>query len=151
MLKERFLKRLFDLLFSAVILIIASPIMLLVAIGIKLDSPGPVIFAGKRIGRDGKPFDHYRFRTRTMDAVRHTRFGRFIGNLSLDDLPTFWNVIKGDLNLIGPRPALLEEADLADPAWQKVLSVKPGLTGHSLVVLQDKYSGTPMRERIQLA
>ncbi len=101
------------------------------------------------MGRHGKPFSYFRFRTMGGEPLRRTRFGRLIGNLSLDDIPTLWNVLRGDMSLIGPRPELVEKVDLTDPDWQKVLSVKPGLSGPALLTLRERYNQTTVKERIQ--
>jgi lipopolysaccharide/colanic/teichoic acid biosynthesis glycosyltransferase len=84
-----------------------------------------------------------------VTPLQKTRFGRLLGNLSLDDLPTLWNVIRGDMSLIGPRPEIPENVDLADATWQKALSVRPGLSGLALVTLCERYNETPVMERVQ--
>ena len=143
------MKRVFDIIVSTTLLIALSPIMLLIAIGIKLDSSGSVFIGRKRAGQHGETFKHYRFRTMAGDPLEKTRFGRFIGNLSLDDIPTLWNVLCGDMSLIGPRPELVEVVDLADQDWQKVLLVKPGLSGPALLALRERYNQATVKERIQ--
>jgi lipopolysaccharide/colanic/teichoic acid biosynthesis glycosyltransferase len=143
------MKRILDILAALVILVVSSPLTLLIALGIRLDSPGPVIISTCRAGRDGQPFLHYRFRTMAGHPLQKTRFGRLIGNFSLDDLPTFWNVIRGDMSLIGPRPEIPENVDVADVTWQKVLSVRPGLSGLALLTLRERYNETSITERLQ--
>ena len=142
-------KRTFDLIIASLGIAALMPLAFIIAIGIKLDSPGPVIISTRRVGRGGKIFPHYRFRTMAGEPLRKTRFGRFIGNLSLDDIPTLWNVIRGDLSLIGRRPETPDKVDLADADWQKVLSVKPGLSGLGLLTFLDRYNQTPIKDRIQ--
>lgn len=142
-------KRLFDIIGALLGLIIALPLMLILALGIKLDSPGPVFIGVTRVGKGGKLFSHYRFRTMAGEPLRKTRFGRFMGNLSLDDIPTLFNVLRGDLSMVGPRPEEPAKVDLADPDWQKVLSVRPGLTGLGLLTFNAQYNQTSVRERIQ--
>ena len=143
------MKRILDILVALVILVASSPLDLLIALGIRLDSPGPVIISTRRIGRDGQLFFHYRFRTMAGHPLQKTHFGRLIGNLSLDDLPTLWNVIRGDMSLIGPRPEIPENVDVADATWQKVLSVRPGLSGLALLTLRENYNKTSVAERIE--
>ncbi|MGN6445484.1 sugar transferase [Amnibacterium sp.] len=133
--------------------IVASPLMLATAIGVKLTSPGPVLFRQQRIGLNGKAFDVYKFRSMRMGAdaelaallkeqgtdgkplfkvdndPRITRFGTFIRKYSLDELPQFFNVIKGDMSIVGPRPQRAEEVALYDNAAGRRLLVKPGITG----------------------
>ncbi len=149
---ERFFKRGVDVLGSAFGLLIFSPLLAIIALAIRLDSPGPVIFSQPRVGRNGKLFQVYKFRTMVKDAdqikdqVRHlneaqgpmfkirddpriTRVGRFLRRTSLDELPQFWNTLLGDMSLVGPRPALPEEvADYADWHRQR-LATAPGITG----------------------
>jgi lipopolysaccharide/colanic/teichoic acid biosynthesis glycosyltransferase len=142
-------KRLFDILGALLGLTLALPIMPFLALGIKLDSPGPILIAVPRVGQGGKIFAHYRFRTMAGDPLRKTRFGRFMGNRSLDDIPTLFNVLRGDLSLVGPRPEAPDRVDLTDPEWQSVLSVKPGLTGLGLLTFNEQYNQTAVKTRIQ--
>ena len=143
------LKRLGDVIIASVCLLAALPLGVLIALGVRLDSPGPVIIATRRVGRGGQLFDHYRFRTMAGEPLRKTRFGRFIGNLSLDDLPTLWNVLRGELSVIGPRPEVPEKVDLTDPDWQTALSVRPGLSGLGLLTYLNHYNQTSPKERLQ--
>jgi lipopolysaccharide/colanic/teichoic acid biosynthesis glycosyltransferase len=143
------MKRILDILIALGILIVSSPLVIMIALGIKLDSPGPVIISTRRVGRGGQLFSHYRFRTMAGSPLQKTRFGRFIGNRSLDDLPTLWNVLRGDMSLIGPRPEAPEKVDLSDANWRKVLSVRPGLSGLGLLTLREHYNQTSVQERLQ--
>ena len=83
------------------------------------------------------------------NPLQKTRFGRFIGNRSLDDLPTLWNIVRGDMSLVGPRPEIPEKVDLSDANWHKVLSVRPGLSGLGLLTLRERYNQTSVQERLQ--
>jgi exopolysaccharide biosynthesis polyprenyl glycosylphosphotransferase len=145
-------KRAIDFFGSGFALILLSPLMLIIALAIRLDSPGPAIFRQKRVGRHGQLFDVHKFRSMVQDAealkerLKHmneaqgpmfkirddprvTRVGRFIRRTSLDELPQLWDVLRGDMSLVGPRPALPQEvAEYAD--WhRKRLATAPGLTG----------------------
>lgn len=150
----RFLKRTFDIVFSVFMLVVFSWLYLLLAIIIKCDDPqGGGIFAQERIGKDGKPFMMYKFRTMCVDAEqklaelsylnektgpvfkikndpRILRSGRTIRKLSLDELPQFWNVLKGDISVVRPRPALPKEVSTCDDYQRQRLLVKPGITGY---------------------
>ncbi len=145
-------KRAVDALGSSLGLIVLSPLLLLIAIAIVIDSPGSPIFRQQRIGRNGRPFYVYKFRSMVKDAeaikdkLRHlneadgplfkirddprlTRVGRFLRRTSLDELPQFWNVLRGDMSLVGPRPALPEEV-AGYREWQRMrLNAAPGMTG----------------------
>jgi len=143
------MKRVLDILIALGILIVSSPLAIMIALGTKLDSPGPVIISTRRVGRGGQLFAHYRFRTMAGSPLQKTRFGRFIGNRSLDDLPTLWNVLRGDMSLIGPRPEVPEKVDLSDATWRKVLSVRPGLSGLGLLTLRKRYNQASVQERLQ--
>ena len=142
-------KRLGDFTIAGLCLLVALPLSVLIALGIRLDSPGSVVITTRRVGRGGKLFDHYRFRTMSGEPLRKTRLGRFIGNLSLDDLPTLWNVLRSDLSLIGPRPEVPEKVDLTDLDWQIALSLRPGLSGLGLLTYLDRYNTTSPQERLQ--
>lgn len=144
-LYRNFFKRVFDFLFSLLVLIIISPILLLVAIAIKIESPGPVIFKQTRLGRYGKPFTIYKFRSMCVGAEkkgsgqysfkgdpRVTKVGRIIRALSIDELPQLINIIKGDMSLIGFRPPLTYHPwpyEEYTEDQKKMFAVRPGVTG----------------------
>lgn len=113
-------KRLIDIVLSAIILVVTSPIMLVAAIAIKLSSKGPIVFKQTRMGKDHQPFKLYKFRSMRIDTPEiasndlngddyHTAVGKFIRKFSIDELPQLFNVIKGDMSIIGPRPIILKE------------------------------------------
>jgi lipopolysaccharide/colanic/teichoic acid biosynthesis glycosyltransferase len=135
------LKRLFDIIFSTLGLLILSSLFLLVAILIKLDSRGPVFFRQERVGKDEKIFKIYKFRTMIDKAwekgtpittqendPRITHIGKFLRKYKLDELPQLFNVIKGEMSLVGPRPEIPQYVALYTPEQKKILSVKPGIT-----------------------
>jgi exopolysaccharide biosynthesis polyprenyl glycosylphosphotransferase len=149
---ERIMKRLMDVTLASCALVVAAPVILFTALAIKLDSAGPVFFRQERIGRSGKPFRIYKFRSMIADAwqqrdlvARHneadgplfkmekdprvTRVGALIRKTSIDELPQLINVIRGEMSLVGPRPLPTEEADRIDGAALARLDVKPGITG----------------------
>ncbi|MEE1075910.1 MAG: sugar transferase [Acutalibacteraceae bacterium] len=146
---KRFFKRAFGIFFSLLGLIITSPIMLIIAILIKIESPGPVIFKQQRIGKDGKVFNIYKFRSMCQNAEktgsgvysdkndsRVTKVGKFIRATSLDEIPQFFNVLKGDMAFIGPRPPLTYHPwtfDKYTEHQKKMFNVRPGLTGWAQV------------------
>jgi lipopolysaccharide/colanic/teichoic acid biosynthesis glycosyltransferase len=145
------MKRLLDVAGSLLGMVLAAPILLVAAIAIKLTSPGPVLFRQWRSGRGGEPFTMYKLRTMVADAEaqkkellalseqdgpafklkndpRLTRVGRILRKLSIDELPQLWNVLKGDMSLVGPRPLPCSESNRCQ-GWQKArLDVTPGLT-----------------------
>ena len=156
-----FCKRAMDVVGSSIALILLSPIMLLCAVGVKLSSPGPVIFRQERVGRDKKPFYMYKFRSmRVNDSQdtawsrktdsRKTPFGSFMRKCSLDELPQLWNVLKGDMSLVGPRPELphyVERFRNEVPLYMVKHQVRPGITGWAQV---NGFRGdTSIRERIE--
>jgi len=119
-------------------LVMAAPLIALAAILIAVTSSGPVIFRQKRMGRKGRPFTMYKLRTMRAtnsgpqvtagDDVRVTPVGKFLRKTKLDELPELWNVLKGDMSLIGPRPEVPRYVDLDDPMWRLVLEARPGIT-----------------------
>ncbi|WWU69123.1 sugar transferase [Clostridium baratii] len=146
-----FLKRLIDLFGSFIGLIVLSPIILVVSLLIKFESKGPVIFSQDRIGKDGKVFKMYKFRSMVVNAEdlkeklkeqnemsgpmfkmkedpRVTKIGKFIRKTSIDELPQLINVLKGDMSLVGPRPSLPKEVEQFEDWMMERLEVKPGLT-----------------------
>jgi lipopolysaccharide/colanic/teichoic acid biosynthesis glycosyltransferase len=131
-------KRLIDVVVSAVGLVAGAPVIGAVAVAIRRDLGSPVLFRHQRPGRDGKPFELVKFRTmRTLghgdgvanDAERLTAFGRWLRSSSLDELPTLWNVFRGDMSLVGPRPLLMEYLDRYTPEQNRRHEVRPGVTG----------------------
>lgn len=134
---SKYIKRVLDVLFSVVLLILLSPIFLVVAVAIKLDSKGSVIFKQIRSGKNGVPFKLYKFRSmsasndvyNSSEEDQVTKVGRVIRKLSLDELPQLINIIKGDMSFIGPRPWILEYAENFNKHQMRRLDVLPGITG----------------------
>ena len=148
-----FFKRIFDIICSSLALIILSPVFLILAITIKATSKGPVFFAHKRVGKDGKTLNIYKFTSMVTNAEelieqftpeqkaeyeknfklendpRITKVGKFIRRTSLDELPQLFNILKGDLSVVGPRPVMEVETEIYGNYRSMLLSVKPGLTG----------------------
>ena len=147
MLIYKNIKRLFDIVFSLIGLIISSPLLLIISIAIKLESKGPIIFQQDRIGLNGKIFKIYKFRSMYVGAEkggvyetkgdkRVTKVGRFIRKTSIDELPQFLNIIKGDMSIIGPRPTLTYHPwpyEEYTETQKKRFSVRPGVTGWAQV------------------
>lgn len=140
----KFFKRFFDIFCSAVLLIVLSPIMLAVSLAVKISDGGHVLFKQKRPGKDGKIFTVYKFRTMSektedengnplSDMERMTKTGAFLRKTSLDELPQFMNVLKGEMSFIGPRPLLCEYLDLYTPEQMRRHDVRPGITGWAQV------------------
>lgn len=155
--KHNWPKRLFDITFSFLVLTVGSPLFILVALLVKFSSKGHTVYSHERIGRGGKPFRCYKFRTMHADAdqklldllkndetlrlewettrklrcdPRVTPIGNFLRKTSLDELPQFWNVLTGDLSVVGPRPVVKAEIEkFYGPKAHKILSIRPGLTG----------------------
>ena len=131
------MKRLFDLVAASAALIVLSPLLIAVAIAVRMTSRGPVIYRGPRIGRGGAPFDILKFRTMvsgagpgitTRDDPRVTRVGRILRRLKIDELPQLVNILRGEMSLVGPRPEAPEYVALYTEEQRRVLSVRPGLT-----------------------
>jgi len=150
------LKRLFDIIFSLFGLIVTSLILIIVAFLVKLSSPGPVFYRGERVGKNGKPFKIFKFRSMiegaeelggpstAADDPRLTKIGKFLKKYQLDELPQLINVLKGEMSLVGPRPEVPSEIDSLDPETRKIiLSVKPGMT--SLATLANPHEGEILR------
>lgn len=126
-------KRAFDLGVGAVALAVAAMPMAAIAVAIRVSMGRPVLFAQRRPGRHGELFTLYKFRTMRTgsgpDADRLTRLGRFLRSMSLDELPELWNVLRGDMSLVGPRPLLVEYLDHYTPEQARRHDVRPGITG----------------------
>lgn len=137
------IKRAFDVLAASLGLLILSPLILLIAILVRILLGAPVIFRQQRPGYREKPFNLYKFRTMTAacdatgrllpDGARLTRFGRFLRLLSLDELPELFNILRGDMSLVGPRPLLMEYLPLYSPEQHRRHDAVPGLTGWAQV------------------
>lgn len=168
------IKRLFDVFFSASALIVLLPLFILIVLLIRFSSPGRAFFSQERLGARGKTFKCYKFRTMHVNAEEHLNeilqahpelkrewdekqklkcdprifsFGKFLRKTSLDELPQFWNVLKGELSVVGPRPYMTcQKRELGAFAY-KILSVKPGITG---VWQTSGRSRTTFQQRIQL-
>ena len=135
----RYIKRLLDILLSGCALVILSPVLLIVAILVRTKLGSPVIFCQERPGKDEKIFRMYKFRSMTderdedgnllPDEVRLTRFGRLLRSTSLDELPELWNIFKGDMSVVGPRPLLVKYLPLYNEEQRHRHDVRPGLTG----------------------
>ncbi len=124
------------------------PVLGAAALAIRATSDGPALFCQERMGKDGKVFTLYKFRTMaksnsgpgvTVDGDRRiTRIGRLLRKTKLDELPELWNVVRGDMSLVGPRPEVPEYVDLEDPLWREALSVRPGLTHPITLALRNE-------------
>ena len=139
------MKRLFDVVVSAVGLLVLSPVLVALAALVRLSSPGPALYRGQRLGLNGRPFAMTKFRTmyvgtpdlrnadgstfNAADDSRVTSLGAWLRRTSLDELPQLWNVLRGDMSLVGPRPDLVDQAVFYSPADYHRLSIRPGLTG----------------------
>ncbi|MBE6063499.1 MAG: sugar transferase [Clostridium butyricum] len=147
---NRAVKRVFDILASGIGIIILSPILLIIALRIKTGSDGPVFFKQIRVGKDGKEFEILKFRTMVVNAEklgrqitvgadnRITKVGGFLRKYKLDELPQLFNVFKGDMSLVGPRPEVPRYVKLYTEEQRKVLSVKPGITDLASIRYRDE-------------
>ena len=160
------IKRLFDILLSIVGLVLFSPLFLIIYIAVKLSSDGPVIFSQERIGKGGKPFNIYKFRTMVVndeqdntptlaepDDKRLTKTGKFLRSHHLDELPQLWNVLKGDMSFIGPRPErkyFIDQIMERDPRYVELYQIRPGVTSYA--TLYNGYTDTldKMLRRLEL-
>jgi lipopolysaccharide/colanic/teichoic acid biosynthesis glycosyltransferase len=145
----RFVKRALDVIVSALALVVLLPLVAVIALAVKLSSPGPVLFRQQRLGQGGGPFTLYKFRTMLHESPmvrgrdgsafvgagdpRLTRVGRLLRDSTLDEIPQLVNVLKGDMSVVGPRPDLLEQLELYDDLMRRKLEVKPGMASLSLV------------------
>jgi len=135
-------KRSFDVVFSGVSLILLAPLIALIGAAIKLEDGGPILFAQERVGKNGRTFRCYKFRTMVegaqqrgsgieieKDDARITRIGRLLRSTSLDEIPQAFNVLKGDMSIIGPRPTVMSQVERYDEVQLRRLEMKPGMAG----------------------
>lgn len=140
-----FVKRLLDILISLIVLLILSPILIIISLGIVISSGTPIFYLQERVGRGWKPFKIIKFRTMVNDAdqigpgvsseddTRITSLGNFLRKYKLDELPQFFNVFWGEMSLIGPRPELLKYAEFYKDDYSKILTLKPGITDYASI------------------
>lgn len=143
-------KRLFDLILSIIAITLLSPFFLIIAILVKLDSKGPIFYIQQRVGKDFKKFGLLKFRTMVVNAdkigplvtkdkdPRITRVGYYLRKWKLDELPQFFNVLKGDMSLVGPRPEVEKYVEIFKEDYNIVLSVKPGITDYATILFRDE-------------
>jgi lipopolysaccharide/colanic/teichoic acid biosynthesis glycosyltransferase len=152
--------RALDIVLAGVALVVSSPLLAAAAIAIRLESRGPALYRQRRVGIGGEPFDLWKLRTMVPGAEemgagiyvlegdpRITRVGRLLRRLSLDELPNLFNVVKGDMSIVGPRPTIQEQVDRYTDRQRRRLEVKPGITGWAQV---NGRTSLPWPERIEL-
>ena len=153
-------KRLFDVVISSLALVILSPVILVIAILIKLDSKGPIFFVDQRAGKDAKPFGAIKFRTMVVGAAnmglgrlvaendpRITRVGQFLRRWTLDEIPQLFNVLRGEMSIVGPRPATPDQMARCTPDQRRRLEVRPGMAGWAWI---HGRNNLPWSRRIEL-
>lgn len=143
-------KRAVDVVAASVGLVLLSPVLVVTACAVRLDSPGPILFRQRRIGRHFEPFEIYKFRTMVVDAPergrpltagedpRITRLGRLLRKTKLDELPQLINVLRGEMSLVGPRPEVPEYVELFRDEYAAILQVRPGITDLASLVYRDE-------------
>jgi len=154
------IKRALDLLIGGAAALLSAPLVALAAFAIRLESPGHPIYRQRRVGRDGRPFEIYKLRTMVRGAEftgaglaiqegddRITRVGAFLRRTSLDELPNLWNVVRGEMSIVGPRPTIQVQVDQYTDHQRGRLKVKPGITGWAQV---NGRASLPWSERIEL-
>ncbi len=145
-------KRLFDIIATTIGMLLLAPIMLIIILWIKFSSKGPLLYVQKRVGKNFKEFDLYKFRSMVVDADRNglsitsgddsriTKVGKIIRRTKIDELPQLFNVLKGDMSLVGPRPEVMKFVAQKKEEYIKVLSVKPGITDTAAIEFRDEES-----------
>jgi lipopolysaccharide/colanic/teichoic acid biosynthesis glycosyltransferase len=156
---QQAVKRTMDIVLAGTALAAGWPFLAALAILIRIDSPGPVLFRQERAGRGMRPFTVYKFRTMRADAdpydvspmgredARLTRLGRWLREMTLDELPQLWNVLKGDMSIVGPRPLYMSQARQFNERQRRRLEVSPGLTGLAQVLGRGEI---PHEEKLEL-
>ena len=143
-------KRIFDVAAASAILIAGVPVLALASAAIKLESPGPILFTQTRVGRNRQPIQTIKLRTMVADAERRglkitagtdtriTKVGRWLRKMKVDELPQLWNVIRGEMSLVGPRPEVPLYANGYRPEWERLFTVRPGLTDAASLTFRDE-------------
>lgn len=144
------MKRLFDIAMAAAGLVVSGPVLIALGAAVRLDSPGPALFRQQRIGRGKRPIRVTKLRTMVNDAERRgaqltaagdprvTRVGAFLRRTKLDELPQLWDVLVGNMSLVGPRPEVERYVERYRPEWQRIFSVRPGVTDRASLVFRDE-------------
>lgn len=147
---KQFGKRAFDIIATFIGFVLLFPFLIIIMLWIKFSSKGPLFFIQKRVGKDFKEFDLYKFRSMIIDAdkqgpsvtsgndPRITKVGAIIRRTKIDELPQLINVLKGDMSLVGPRPEVMKFVQVEKDAYQKILSVKPGITDNAAIEYRDE-------------
>jgi len=147
---QLYFKRLFDVVAVIIGLVLLLPVFIIISLWIKLSSKGPLFYSQKRVGKDFKEFDIYKFRSMVVDAdkigpsvtsgddPRITEIGKFIRETKIDELPQLLNVLKGDMSLVGPRPEVMKFVAKKRDAYTKILSVRPGITDNAAIEFRDE-------------
>jgi lipopolysaccharide/colanic/teichoic acid biosynthesis glycosyltransferase len=148
--------RWFEASVSLLGLVVVSPLIGLAMLAVRMSSPGPIFYRQERMGRAGRPFTLLKLRSMRVDAggpavtgrddARITPAGRWLRKTKLDELPQLWNVVRGDMSLVGPRPEVPRYIDLANPIWRRVLEARPGITDPLTLRLRDEESLMPSAE-----
>ncbi len=154
------LKRIFDVMSAGTALIALSPIIAMIAVAIKLDDRGPIIYTQERVGKDGRPFAAYKFRTMVVgaekmglglevakDDTRITRVGRVLRHWTLDEVPQLLNILRGEMSIVGPRPTVMSQVTRYTPYQRRRLEVKPGMAGWAWIHGRNRLT---WNERIEL-
>ncbi len=152
--------RLLDIVISLILTVLTAPVVALAALAVRLESPGGALYTQTRVGKDGRPFEIYKLRTMVSGAElqgaglaiaagdhRITRVGRLLRRYSLDELPNLWNVLRGEMSIVGPRPTLEHQVQQYTERQRGRLAVKPGITGWAQI---NGRASLPWPERIEL-
>lgn len=148
-MKFMYIKRLSDLIISTVTLLVLSPLLLLIGVVVRAESTGPAVYKQIRVGKSGRPFTLFKFRSMSVSraggpeftpgqTARVTRFGRILRKSKLDELPQLWNVLVGDMSIVGPRPEVPAWTKVYPERWEIALSVRPGITDPASIVFRDE-------------
>lgn len=151
-LTSSLVKRFFDIITSFFVLLLLLPLFILITFFVKLDNPGPVFFIQQRIGRNFRSFRLYKFRSMVVDAskkglaittggdLRITKIGKLLRKTKMDELPQLWNVLKGDMSIVGPRPEVKKYVEMFKDDYKEVLKVKPGIADYATIEFRDEES-----------